>query len=74
MKHVNMTITIPAELRAKIKSTKQVNWSEVARKTFEEEIKKIDREKAAEEMDKLREASTIKWDGVEEVRKWRKSL
>ena len=71
MKHVNMTITIPEELRARIKSTKHINWSEVARKTFEEEIKKIERRKAAEEMDKLREESKIKWDGVEEVRKWR---
>jgi hypothetical protein len=74
MKHVNMTITIPVELREKIKSTKDINWSEVARKTFEEEIKKIERRKAAEEMDKLREESKIKWDGVGEVRKWRKSL
>lgn len=74
MKHVNMTITIPAELRAKIKSTKHINWSEVARKAFEDDIKRMDRKKAAEEMDELREASTITWDGVEEVRKWRKSL
>ena len=71
MKHVNMTITIPEELRARIKNTKHINWSEVARKTFEEVIKKIERRKAAEEMDKLREESKIKWDGVEEVRKWR---
>jgi|LGVD01.1.fsa_nt_gb hypothetical protein len=25
-------------------------------------------------MDELRDGSTIKWDGVEEVRKWRKSF
>jgi hypothetical protein len=41
---------------------------------FEEEIKKMERKKAAEEMDKLREKSKIKWDGVEEIRKWRESL
>jgi len=29
MKHVNMTITIPVELREEIKSTKDINWSEV---------------------------------------------
>ena len=74
MKHVSMTITIPEGLRARIKNTKNVNWSEVARKTFEEEIKKMERRKAAKEMDVLREESKIKWDGVEEVKRWRKSL
>lgn len=69
-----MTITIPEELRARIKNTKDINWSEVARKTFEAEIKNMERRKAAKEMDILREESKIKWDGVEEVRRWRKSL
>jgi len=74
MKHVSMTITIPEGLRERIKNTKDINWSEVARKTFEEEIKKMERREAAKEMDILREESKIKWDGVEEVRRWRQSL
>jgi hypothetical protein len=74
MKHVNMTITIPEDLREKIKDTKDINWSEVARKAFEEEIWRMEREKAAEEMDKLREESKIEWNGVEEIRRWRSSL
>jgi len=41
-------------LRKKIKSTKHINWSEVARKSFRDEINKRDRRRAAEEMDKLR--------------------
>ena len=69
-----MTITIPEELRGRIKAIKGVNWSDVARQAFEEKIRKIERKRAAEKMDKLREESTIVWDGVEEVRKWRKSL
>jgi len=74
MKHVNMTITIPVELREKIKSTKDINWSEVARRAFEAEIERMEKIKAAEEMDELREGSKIKWDGVKEVRKWRRLL
>lgn len=74
MKYVNMAITITEELRKKIKSTKHINWSEVARESFRDEINKRDRRRAAEEMDKLREESKIAWNGVEEVRKWRKSL
>jgi len=74
MKHVNMTITIPVELREKIKSAKDINWSEVARRAFEAEIERKEKIKAAEEMDELREESKIKWDGVEEVRKWRRLL
>ena len=73
MARVNMTITIPEELRLKIKKIKGVNWSEVARRAFEEEIKKIERKKAADEIDKLREESRVKWSGVEEIRKWRNS-
>jgi len=66
MKHVNMTITIPAEIREKMKKFKNVNWSEVARRAFEEEIKKIERRIAAEEIDKLREESTIEWSGEDQ--------
>ena len=43
MKHVNMAITIPEKLRLKIREIKDVNWSEVARRAFEEEIKKRER-------------------------------
>ncbi|MGQ9468718.1 MAG: hypothetical protein ACUVTD_02670 [Nitrososphaerales archaeon] len=74
MKHVNMTITIPEELKKKMKNAKDINWSEVARKAFEEEIKRIERKNAAEEMDRLREESKIMWDGIKEIRKWRDLL
>jgi hypothetical protein len=38
-----MTIVLPKELKDKIRKLKNVNWSEIARKAFEEEIKKIER-------------------------------
>lgn len=72
MGHVNMTITIPEDLRRKIRGIKNVNWSEVARRAFEDEIKKLERMKAAEEIDRLRTRSEG-WSGAEEVRKWRDS-
>ena len=78
MKYVNITVSIPFELKKKmdaIKKKKNVNWSEVARKAFEEEIKKIERKKAAEEIDRIRKKSKVEmWSGVEEVRKWRNLL
>lgn len=74
MNHVNMTITIPKDLRGRIKETKDVNWSDVARRAFEEELRKQERKEAAAEMDQLREESTVAWDGVAAVRRWRKLL
>jgi serine/threonine protein kinase HipA of HipAB toxin-antitoxin module len=68
-----MTIVLPKELKDKIRKLKNVNWSEIARKAFEEEIKKIEREQALEEIIRLREESRIKWDGVEVIRRWRDS-
>ncbi len=73
MNNVNLTITLPKELKEKMKKIKNINWSEVARKAFEEEIRKIERIKASEEIDKLRKESKVEWNGVEEIRKWRES-
>ncbi|MCD6564283.1 MAG: hypothetical protein J7K23_10290 [Thermoproteales archaeon] len=73
MTNVTFTITLPKELKEKMKKVKNVNWSEVDRKAFEEEIRKIERIKASEEIDKLRKESKVEWNGVEEIRKWRES-
>ncbi len=72
MGKVNVTLSIPEELRCKMKKFKHVNWSEVAWKAFEEKIRREEMKKAAEEMDKLRaENITPEWSGVEEICKWR---
>ena len=54
-----------------MKRCKNVNWSEIARKAFEEAARKEEIQCAAESIDKLRNESKIKWDGVKEIRKWR---
>jgi hypothetical protein len=43
-----------------------------AMRTFEEELRKRERKEAAKEMDQLREESTVAWDGVATVRRWRR--
>ena len=70
MKYVNMTVTVPKELREKMKKIKGINWSEVARRAFEEEIKKLERAEAAKRIDELR-TKTKGWSGEEEIRRWR---
>ncbi len=65
-----MTVTVPKELKEKMKRIKGVNWSEVARRAFEEEIKKLERVEAAKRIDELRTRAEG-WSGVEEVRRWR---
>jgi len=66
-----MTITIPDDLR-RMRRVKNVSWSEVARRAFEEELRRLEREEAAREMDRLRGESRG-WSGVEEIRRWRDS-
>ncbi len=73
MSKENITIVLPRELKEKIKRLKNVNWSEVARKAFEEEIRRIEKIEAVEEIDRLRGESKIKWCGAEVIRKWRDS-
>ena len=49
-----------------------VNWSEVARKAFEETVRRNRMLEAAERIKKVREESrTPGWSGVREIRKWR---
>ena len=71
MRHVNLTITIPEELRERMKRIR-INWSEVARRAFEEEVKRFERLEAVKIMDGLR-TKVVGWSGVDEVRRWRDS-
>ncbi len=45
-----------------------------AMRVFDEELRKRERKEAAAEMDKLREESTVAWEGAAAVRRWRKQL
>ncbi|MCW4002705.1 MAG: hypothetical protein NWE95_02185 [Candidatus Bathyarchaeota archaeon] len=50
---------------------KKVNWSEVARKAFEDAARREEIECAAEAIKSLRLESKGEWDGAKEIRKWR---
>lgn len=66
-----MTIMIPEELRKRMKRIR-INWSEVVRRAFEEEVKRFERLEAVKIMDGLR-TKVVGWSGVDEVRGWRDS-
>ena len=69
----NVTVRVPEELKDRMKHCKSVNWSEVARKAFEDAARKEEMQCAAESIKKLRMESKSKWDGAGEIRKWRDS-
>lgn len=76
-----VSVKVDDNIKAKMEKFKDVNWSEVIRKAiierieFEESLRtEIDKRRAhhaSEQMEKLREKTTGKWNGVEEIRKWR---
>ena len=67
----NVTIRVPEDLKSRMEQCKGINWSEVARKAFEEAARREEMQCAAAAIDKLRVESKIKWDGSGEIRKWR---
>jgi hypothetical protein len=67
----NITVRVPEELKSRMERCKTVNWSEIARKAFEEAARREERRCAAAAIDQLRAESKIKWDGAGEIRKWR---
>jgi hypothetical protein len=67
----NITIRVPEELKDRMKRCKSINWSEVARRAFEEAARREEMQCAAESIKKLRTESEAGWDGAEEIRKWR---
>jgi len=67
----NVTVRVPEELKGRMKRCKSVNWSEVARKAFEDAAREEEMQHAAESIKKLRLESKSDWDGAKEIRKWR---
>lgn len=68
---VNVTVSVPDELKRRMERYKHINWSEVARRAFEEATRLEEMSKAAEAIKDLRMKSKVKWIGAEEIRKWR---
>ena len=67
----NITIRVPEELKGRMQRCKKVNWSEVARKAFEDAARREEIQCAADSIKKLRNESEKEWDGAGEIRKWR---
>lgn len=67
----NITIRIPEELKSRMEQCKTINWSEVARKAFEDVTRREEIKCAAESIKKLRNESEKEWNGAGEIRKWR---
>ena len=67
----NITVRVPEELKGRMKRCKSVNWSDVARKAFEDAARREEMQCAAEAIKNLRLESKAEWDGAKEIRKWR---
>jgi len=67
----NVTVRVPEELKGRMKRCKSVNWSDVARKAFEDAARREEMHCAVEAIKNLRLESKVEWDGAKEVRKWR---
>lgn len=67
----NVTVRVPEELKDRMKHCKSVNWSEVARKAFEDAARKEEIQCAAEAIKNLRMENNAEWNGAGEIRKWR---
>ncbi len=67
----NVTVRVPEELKTRMKHYKNVNWSEVARKAFEDAARKEEIQCAAQAIKNLRTENKAEWNGAGEIRKWR---
>ncbi len=67
----NITIRIPEDLKGRMKRCKNVNWSDIARKAFEDAARREEIQCAADAIKTLRLESKGEWGGAKEIRKWR---
>lgn len=70
----NITIRVPEELKDRMERCKNINWSDVARRAFEEAARREEMRCAAESIKRLRIESEAEWDGAKEIRKWRDAV
>ena len=67
----NVTIRVPEDLKRRMEELQEVNWSEVARRAFEETVQRQEMRRAADGIRELRKLSSPEWDGAAEIRRWR---
>ena len=58
---VNITLSIPNELKQKMDTFAEINWSAVAREAFDEKIKDMEFIKNFKAKSKLTEEDALKW-------------
>jgi hypothetical protein len=58
---VNVTLSIPNELKQKMDTFAEINWSAVAREAFDEKIKDMEFIKEFKAKSKITEEDALKW-------------
>ena len=58
---VNITLSIPEELKKKMDSIQEINWSAVAREAFNEKIRDMEFIKKFKAKSKITEEDALKW-------------
>jgi len=65
-----ISVRVNEELHQKMRDT-QINWSEYIRDAIEAKIREEEMRRAADEMDRIANATKGDWSGAAEIRKWR---
>jgi hypothetical protein len=68
---VNITISVPEDLKRRMERFKDINWSEVARRAFEDTASREEMRIAADTIKRLRLEGQAQWNGAKEIRRWR---
>ena len=58
---VNVTLSIPEELKKRMDAIQEINWSAVAREAFNEKIKDMEFIKKFKAKSKITEEDALKW-------------
>ena len=63
-KAVNVTLSVPVELKQKMESFKEINWSEVMRSTLSEKVRRLE---IMKRLDELTAGSKLTEDDVKRI-------
>ena len=58
---VNITLSIPNELKQKMDSFAEINWSAVAREAFDEKVRDLEFIKKFKSKSRITEEDALKW-------------
>ena len=64
VKAINVTLSVPVELKQKMDSFKEINWSEVMRSTLSEKLRRLELMK---KLDELTAGSKLDEEDVERI-------